>query len=173
LFQGIDLSNIVTSLSGHDGEDHPILASAKRLSTAADSGECETILADISHLLDAIPGESEGKTIAGNAGAIEAAVTLLDKHKENAEISIACLKLIELLITQNELNRDKLKEPLSKPRIANIVEALNSFPDDADVQELGFKVARLGSTKSESIKVIHVLRDILFCRSHLLPAARN
>ena len=91
--------------------------------------------------------------MAGNAGSVESAATLLGKHKDNAELCLACLQLIELLITQNDLNRDKLKDPLSKPRIATIVETLNALADDAAIQEVGFKVAKLGATKSESIKV--------------------
>ncbi len=143
----------MTSMSGHDGEEHPITAASKRLAAAADGGNCESVMEDIAQIASAVPGEAEGKTMAGNSGAIESAVRLLDAHKDDDKIATACLSLIELLITQNDLNRDKLKDPAAKPRISTVVETLNSFPDNATVQELGFKVARLASTKSEAIKV--------------------
>ena len=77
----------------------------------------------------------------------------LNQMAGDAEIAIAALRLMLVLIEKNEFNRDKLREPLADPGIAAVSRVLTALPDDADVQEAGFRLTKTAATKSESIKV--------------------
>uniref|UniRef100_A0A7S1GVK0 Protein HGH1 homolog n=3 Tax=Hemiselmis andersenii TaxID=464988 RepID=A0A7S1GVK0_HEMAN len=90
--------------------------------------------------------------MAGNAGVVGAGAEALGKMKDDGEVCAVVLKLLLLLITDNEMNRDRLKEPLSHPGIASIAECLKALPGDAAVQEAGFRLTKTAAIKSESIK---------------------
>jgi hypothetical protein len=153
--QGIDLSNIVTTAGGGGGEDggeHPIIAASKGLATAVKDGDRDAAVEQLKALAELVPAEEQGKTMAGNAGAIGSACDALNKIEGDPELALAALEIVLLLIVGNEFNRDKLKEPLADPGIAAVARTLIALPAEAPVQEAGFRLVKTAATKSEAIK---------------------
>uniref|UniRef100_A0A7S0VR73 Uncharacterized protein n=1 Tax=Hemiselmis tepida TaxID=464990 RepID=A0A7S0VR73_9CRYP len=150
--QGCDLSNIVTSTAAAGGEDHPIVAASKRFVNAAKDANRDSVVAEAAALREGVPADPEGKAMAGNAGVIGAGAEALGRMEGDGEACAAVLGLLALLVTDNEMNRDRLKEPLAHPGIASVAKCLAAHPEDAAVQEAGFRLAKTAATKSESIK---------------------
>jgi len=90
--------------------------------------------------------------MAGNAGAVEATLNILDRFAEEKEASASAYRLLTVLVAKCEPNRQRLCDPKDKPRVAVACRALSKLPDDADVQEVGFRFFRVASTKCEAIK---------------------
>ena len=157
--QGIDLSNIVTSLAcSHEAQENPIMLATKRVqkSTSSDSGGGPEHAAASMHalreLLCSPDAPAEAKVIASNAGAIEATLGVMQKFPEDKEAVASAFRLLTVLIAKCEPNRQKLCEPKADPRVAVACLALAKLPDDAHVQEVGFRFFRIAATKCEAIK---------------------
>eukprot|EP00286_Rhodomonas_abbreviata_P019714 CAMPEP_0181309170 /NCGR_PEP_ID=MMETSP1101-20121128/11870_1 /TAXON_ID=46948 /ORGANISM="Rhodomonas abbreviata, Strain Caron Lab Isolate" /LENGTH=501 /DNA_ID=CAMNT_0023415635 /DNA_START=40 /DNA_END=1545 /DNA_ORIENTATION=+ len=154
--QGIDLSNVVTSTSCLDDSENPVLVATRKLSELAqsDAQTAELVSLQVNALISSLreSSDAEAKTMAGNAGAVETAISLLDSYTDNAEVALSCFKLLIALITKADLNRDKLKEPQDKPGIQTVVRVLQSLLENAEVQEAGFLLVKTASTKCEALK---------------------
>jgi hypothetical protein len=156
--QGIDLSNIVTSLSCSDTSQNPILAATKRVQESAstdggnDAGQAASGMHELRELLSAPDADAEAKVMAGNAGALEAALGALERFAGEREAALSAYRLLTVLIAKCETNRQRLCEPKGAPRVGIACRALPALPDDAEVQEVGMRFFKLASTKCEAIK---------------------
>jgi len=158
VLQGIDLSNVVTSLSNMDASENPILVATKRVQQSAstdggdDAGQATAGMHELRELLSAPDVAAEAKVMAGNAGAIEATLEVLERFAEEKEAAVSAYRLLTVLIAKCEPNRQKLCEPKQNPRVGAACRALPKLPDDADVQEVGFRFFKVASTKCEAVK---------------------
>jgi len=161
--QGIDLSNIVTSLSCSDASENPILVATRRLQECAGAdgrgGAAADSMRALGELLDASDASPEAKVMAGNAGAVEATLRVLEYLAKEREAAAGAYHLLAVLIFKCEPNRQKLWEPKEDPRVAAACRALAELPDDSKVQEVGFHFFKVASTKCEAIKAEFMRHD--------------
>mmetsp|Transcript_39247 Transcript_39247/g.92556 ORF Transcript_39247/g.92556 Transcript_39247/m.92556 type:complete len:502 (+) Transcript_39247:135-1640(+) len=159
--QGIDLTNIVTSTSCSDEPEHPVLSSTKKIKELVATTDCDedSVLGALTALADALreATDAEAKTMAGNAGAVEAIVSALKAYPKSVDLVLCAFKLLNNLITKADLNRDKLKDPAQdNPSMKTIVEVLECHLDRADVQEAGYSLVKTASTKCEALKAAFI-----------------
>ena len=137
--QGIDLSNIVTSTSNFDGGEDPLAAAVARLVAASKLEGAEGASAACAEM-DLIyktlaEGEAvaEGKLMVGNAGAIEAALAVLDTHPASSEAVLTALKFLTALTTKADVNKARLSVPKDDPRAPAILIKVLLNPNPLDL----------------------------------------
>lgn len=157
--QGIDISNIVTSTSNLNGGEDPLAAAVKRLVAASKVEDAEGASAACAEMdliyktLSEAEAVAEGKLMVGNAGAIEAALAVLDTHPRSSETVLTALKFITALTTKADVNKARLSEPKDDPRApAILIKVLDALPSDAVVMEAAWRLIKSGVTKSECFK---------------------
>lgn len=162
--QGVDLSNVVTSLSCSDASENPILVATKRLQQCSNAdgereGQAAECLQQLVELLSATDAPAEAKVMAGNAGAVEATLRVLECSAKARIEAVGAYRLLAVLISKCEPNRQKLSEPKESPRVAVACRALAEWEDDSEVQEVGFHFFKEASTKCEAIKAEFMRHD--------------
>ena len=149
LLQGIDLSSIVTSAAA--GQEHEIIASAKRLNAAVENENDESIEKELEFLIASIPQNQEGKVMAINNNVIESSAEILHRNKATP---VLVFQLLNIILSQNSLGREKLllKTSNRPSALKLVIEALLASPDLAKVQESGFRLIKTAATKNEAVK---------------------
>ena len=110
-------------------------------------------------LLSAPDAPAEAKVMAGNAGAVEATLEVLERFAQEKEAAASSYRLLTVLISKCETNRQRLCEPKDAPKAAAACRALPKLAGDAEVQEAGFRFFRVASTKCESLKTEFMKHD--------------
>uniref|UniRef100_A0A6U6BGZ6 Armadillo repeat-containing protein 6 n=2 Tax=Guillardia theta TaxID=55529 RepID=A0A6U6BGZ6_GUITH len=165
--QGVDLSNIATTLSCVDQDEVPLVVLTREYTDKVNNTEqqgAHEVLTKVLKLLRSSSDANESKTIAGNAGLLQSIFTALAADDLLEDQAMTMFDCLAFLIQGHPTNQEKLKEPRDIVHgwkcegMDAVMGAMRRMPGRADVQLKGLKLCTLGAQKCEPIKAAIVDR---------------
>jgi len=159
--QGVNLSNIATTLSCVDQDEVPLVVAIREFTDKVNSKEnmaAQEVLVKIWELLKSSSDPNESKTIAGNAGLLHSIFSALGAEDLSEEQAIVMFECLAFLIQGHPTNQEVLKGPRHVvygwkcEGVEAIMQAMRKLPGRADVQLKGFKLCTIAALKCEPIK---------------------